>query len=142
MERYRRTRVHNSAYFLNKTYFPPYREGNIIIPYGKNEGIVKSFTSWGLRSNPPRVKDFRSLHFFHTELFSLYFTISNNCNAITSFLSTPSLKQRRTFLSVLFCHFILISNNNCLPISLKFNNRNRHGNNLKPQCHEFSSYGK
>ena len=25
--------------------------GNAVIPYGKNEGIVKSFTSWGLRSN-------------------------------------------------------------------------------------------
>ena len=30
----------------------------VVIPYGKNEGIVKSFTSWGLRSNPQRVEDF------------------------------------------------------------------------------------
>ena len=37
---------------------------NVVIPYGKNEGIVKSFTSWGLRSNPQRVEDFRSLQFF------------------------------------------------------------------------------
>ena len=36
---------------------------NIIVLYGKIEGIVKSFTSGGLRSNPPRAKEFKSLQF-------------------------------------------------------------------------------
>ena len=43
----------------------------MVIPYGKNEGIVKSFTSWGLRSNPQRVEDFRSLQFFPCGNFQL-----------------------------------------------------------------------
>ena len=64
----------------------------VVIPNGKNEGIVKSFTSWGLRSNPQRVEDFRSLQFFPCGI-TIPFTLQHvRCNIFglySVFLENP-----------------------------------------------------